>query len=198
MPGIQALVRFPLEQSRLDRAAGLRIATFISGYPGSPLAGYDLALSRVPDLLAAHDVTFVPAGNEELAATAHMGTQMLDGYPHANCDGVTSIWYGKGPGVDRSGDALKLVSSLCDSGESIDFTADDVQLRLPRLELGGVPFVKRTDFSFYPGANIEMEHHLYQERHQAVLAYCRINDINQIVRKDPEDTVGTSTSGKPN
>jgi indolepyruvate ferredoxin oxidoreductase len=89
VPGIQALVRFPLEQARLDRTAGLRIATFISGYPGSPLAGYDLALSRVPDLLAAHDVTFVPAGNEELAATAHMGTQMLDGHPHANWDGVT-------------------------------------------------------------------------------------------------------------
>jgi len=213
MPGIQALVRFPLEQARLDRAAGLRIATFISGYPGSPLAGYDLALSRVPGLLAAHDVTFVPAGNEELAATAHMGTQMLDGHPHANWDGVTSIWYGKGPGVDRSGDALKhgnfagtsehgavvvlsgedheaksstmpfqedyaftsagipilypgsvaefrtlglhaircsrysgcwialkLVSSLCDSGESIEFTQDDVPVRLPRLELGGVPF----------------------------------------------------------
>jgi indolepyruvate ferredoxin oxidoreductase len=82
VPGIQALVRFPLEQARLDRAAGLRIATFISGYPGSPLAGYDLALARVPDLLAEHDVTFVPAGNEELAATAHMGTQMLDGHPH--------------------------------------------------------------------------------------------------------------------
>ena len=269
LPGIQALVRFPLEQAHLDRAAGQRIATFISGYPGSPLAGYDLALSRVPDLLAAHDVTFVPAGNEELAATAHMGTQMLDGHPHANWDGVTSIWYGKGPGVDRSGDALKhgnfagtsehgavvvlsgedheaksstmpfqedyaftsagipilypasvaefrtfglhaircsrysgcwvalkLVSSLCDSGESVEFTPDDVPLRLPRLELGGVPFVKRTDFSFYPGANIGVEHHLYQERHQAVLAYGRINDINQIVRKDPEDTIGIITAGK--
>jgi indolepyruvate ferredoxin oxidoreductase len=269
MPGIQALVRFPLEQARLDRAAGLRIATFISGYPGSPLAGYDLALSRVPDLLAAHDVTFVPAGNEELAATAHMGTQMLDGHPHTNWDGVTSIWYGKGPGVDRSGDALKhgnfagtsahgavvvlsgedheaksstmpfqedyaftsagipilypasvaefrtlglhaircsrysgcwialkLVSSLCDSGQSIDFTPDDVPPRLPQLEIDGKPFAKRTDFSFYPGANIEMEHHLYRERHQAVLAYCRINDINQIVRKEPQDTVGIITAGK--
>ena len=83
LPGLQALVRAPLEQARRDRAAGLRIATFISGYPGSPLAGYDLALSRIPDLLAEHDVTFVPAGNEELAATAHMGTQMLDDHPHS-------------------------------------------------------------------------------------------------------------------
>jgi indolepyruvate ferredoxin oxidoreductase len=269
VPGIQALVRFPLEQARLDHTAGLRIATFISGYPGSPLAGYDLALSRIPDVLAAHQVTFVPAGNEELAATAHMGTQMLDGHPHANWDGVTSIWYGKGPGVDRSGDALKhgnfagtsqhgavvvlsgedheaksstmpfqedyaftsagipilypasvaefrtfglhaircsrysgcwialkLVSSLCDSGESIEFTEDDVPSRLPQLEFGGVPFAKRSDFSFYPGANIEMEYHLYQERHRAVVAYCRVNDINQIVRKHPADTVGIITAGK--
>jgi indolepyruvate ferredoxin oxidoreductase len=95
LPGIQALVRFPLEWACLDRAAGLRIATFISGYPGSPVAGYHLPLSRVPDVLAAHDVTFLPAGNEQLAAPAHMGTQMQDSYPHAIWDGVTSIWYGK-------------------------------------------------------------------------------------------------------
>jgi indolepyruvate ferredoxin oxidoreductase len=81
LPGLQALVRFPLVQARLDRAAGLRIAAFIGGYPGSPLSGYDLALSRIPDGLADHDVTFVPAGNEELASTAHMGIQMLDEHP---------------------------------------------------------------------------------------------------------------------
>lgn len=72
VPGLQALVAFPLEQARRDRAAGLRIGTFISGYPGSPLGTYDLALSRVPELLAEHDVSFVPAGNEELGATAHL------------------------------------------------------------------------------------------------------------------------------
>jgi indolepyruvate ferredoxin oxidoreductase len=107
LSGLQALVRLPLDQARRDRRHGLRTGTFISGYPGSPLAGYDLALGRAKAILDAHDVLHVPAANEELAATAISGTQMLDGYPHSRVDGVVAFWYGKGPGVDRSGDALK-------------------------------------------------------------------------------------------
>ena len=269
VPGLQALVRFPLEQVRRDRAAGLRIGTFISGYPGSPLAGYDLALSRIPQLLAEHDVSFVPAGNEELAATAHMGTQMLDDHPHSQWDGVTSIWYGKGPGVDRSGDALKhgnfagtskhgavvvlsgedheaksstmpfqqeyafvsagipilypatvaefrdfglhaitmsrfsgcwaalkLTSALCDSGQSMTFAEGDVPVTIPEVEIDGVPFAKRTDFSFFPGKNIEMERHLYQERHVAVMAYARANGLDAITTSGEDDRVGVISAGK--
>lgn len=107
LTGLQALVRLPLDQVRRDRRAGLRTGVFISGYPGSPLGGYDLALQRVGHLLQAHDVIHQPAPNEESAATALMGTQMLDDYPHSRFDGVVGFWYGKGPGVDRSGDALK-------------------------------------------------------------------------------------------
>lgn len=107
LSGMQALVRLPLDQQRRDRRAGLRIGTFISGYPGSPLAGYDLALGRARGILDDHDVLHVPGANEELAATAISGTQMLDHYPHSRVDGVVAFWYGKGPGVDRSGDALK-------------------------------------------------------------------------------------------
>lgn len=107
MPGIQGLVRLPLEVARRDREAGLLTGVFISGYPGSPLGGYDLALEREQQLLEEHGIVHVPAGNEEQAATACMGTQMLESYPHSKVDGVTAFWYGKGPGVDRSGDALK-------------------------------------------------------------------------------------------
>jgi indolepyruvate ferredoxin oxidoreductase len=107
LTGVQALARLPLDQIRRDRRAGLRTAGFISGYPGSPLGGYDLALGRIAPLLRDHDVAHVPALNEELATTAVLGTQMLDFHPHSGADGVAALWYGKGPGLDRAGDALR-------------------------------------------------------------------------------------------
>ena len=107
MSGIQALVRLPLDVARRDRAAGVRTGVFVSGYPGSPLGGYDLALARERALLDEYGVVHYPAGNEEQAATACTGTQMLDDHPHSDVEGVTAFWYGKGPGLDRSGDALK-------------------------------------------------------------------------------------------
>jgi indolepyruvate ferredoxin oxidoreductase len=107
LTGIQALVRLPLDQMRLDRAAGLNTASFISGYEGSPLGGYDLALARERKLLEQHRVHHWPAVNEDLAATAIFGTQILSTLGPANADGVVGIWYGKGPGVDRSGDIFR-------------------------------------------------------------------------------------------
>lgn len=105
--GLHALVRLPIDQHRRDQRAGLHTATFISGYPGSPLGGYDLALQQAQSILEQHRILHVPGANEELAATAISGTQMLDNYSHSHVDGVVSFWYGKGPGVDRSGDAFK-------------------------------------------------------------------------------------------
>lgn len=105
--GIQALVRLPIEQMQRDQRQGLRTGAFISGYEGSPLGGYDIALARVGQLLAAHNIRFVPGINEDLAATAVMGSQTYQLLPEANTDGVVGVWYGKGPGVDRSGDALR-------------------------------------------------------------------------------------------
>ncbi|HET6951690.1 MAG TPA: indolepyruvate ferredoxin oxidoreductase family protein, partial [Acidimicrobiales bacterium] len=105
--GTQALVRLPLVQRQRDLAAGLDTAGFISGYPGSPLGGYDQALNQGRDALAEQEIHFRPGLNEDLAATSVWGTQhasMMAGMRH---DGVFSIWYGKGPGVDRSVDALK-------------------------------------------------------------------------------------------
>lgn len=105
--GIQALVRLPMLQRRRDRAAGHNTAGFISGYRGSPLGGYDMALVAAEKFLAAHDVRFAPAINEDLAATAVWGTQQATLLPGPRVDGVFAMWYGKGPGVDRSVDALK-------------------------------------------------------------------------------------------
>ena len=105
--GIQALVRLPIEQMRRDQRAGLRTGAFISGYEGSPLGGYDIALQRAQRLLDQHNIHFVPGVNEDLAATAVMGSQIHQLMPDTNVDGVVGIWYGKGPGVDRSGDVLR-------------------------------------------------------------------------------------------
>jgi len=107
MSGTQALVRLPIQQRTRDRRAGLKTAGFISGYRGSPLGRYDMELWRVGTLLAAHDVRFQPGVNEDLAATAVWGSQYVPLLPRPKFDGVFGIWYGKGPGVDRSGDVLK-------------------------------------------------------------------------------------------
>lgn len=107
MTGTHALVRVPMMQREIDRAAGHNTAGFISGYRGSPLTSYDQELWRAKILLTQHDILFQPGVNEDLAATAVWGTQMLATTPGANKDGVFAIWYGKGPGVDRSGDPFK-------------------------------------------------------------------------------------------
>jgi indolepyruvate ferredoxin oxidoreductase len=107
LTGTQALVRIPLMQRTMDRAAGLDTAGFISGYRGSPLAAYDTELWRAGKFLEENNITFLPAVNEELAATAILGTQQVEADPHKQVDGVFGIWYGKGPGVDRAGDGLK-------------------------------------------------------------------------------------------
>jgi indolepyruvate ferredoxin oxidoreductase len=105
--GVQALVRLPLMQRQRDLAAGLDTAGFISGYRGSPLGTYDMALWQARQLLEEHRVRFEPGVNEDLAATAVWGSQQAVLQPGPKVDGVFAIWYGKGPGVDRSTDAIK-------------------------------------------------------------------------------------------
>jgi indolepyruvate ferredoxin oxidoreductase len=270
LSGLHALVRLPVDQNRRDRQAGLRIGTFVSGYPGSPLGGYDLALRQAKDILSRHDVVHLPGANEELAATAISGTQMLDHYPHSKWDGVVALWYGKGPGVDRSGDALKhgnfagtsrhgavvvlagedheaksstmpyqddyafvghgmpilypastgefltlglhaialsrysgcwvalkLVGQLADGGEIVDVAPDQPAIVLPELRIDGRPFRKpATDFTFFPGLNIETERQLYYERHRAVVAYARANGLDRVLIRGPRDRLGIVTAGK--
>jgi indolepyruvate ferredoxin oxidoreductase len=107
LSGTQALVRLALMQAWRDEAAGLKTAGFISGYRGSPLAGYDTALWSAKAQLDQAGVVFQPGLNEELAATSVWGSQQLGLRDGAKVDGVFSVWYAKGPGVDRSMDALK-------------------------------------------------------------------------------------------
>ncbi|MDA7966372.1 indolepyruvate ferredoxin oxidoreductase family protein [Ruegeria sp.] len=107
LTGTQALARIMMDQARRDRQAGLNTAGFISGYRGSPLGALDLELWRAQDRLSADHITFMPAVNEDLGATAVLGAQQATLDPQCEVEGIFSMWYGKGPGVDRSGDALK-------------------------------------------------------------------------------------------
>ncbi len=107
LSGNEALVRMALAQRRRDVANGLNTAGFVSGYRGSPLARIDREFQKVQHLLAAHHIVFRPGVNEDLAATAVWGSQQLGLFPGARYDGVFSLWYGKGPGVDRSMDAIR-------------------------------------------------------------------------------------------
>ena len=99
LTGVQAIARALVEQHERDARAGLRVATFVSGYQGSPLGGVDKMLAGMPEVLQRHDITFVPGLNEELAATSVWGSQadLPAGTP--THEGVVGVWYGKGPGV---------------------------------------------------------------------------------------------------
>lgn len=127
LSGTQALVRLPMVQMRRDRDAGLNTATFISGYRGSPLGSYDLQLMRAKKFLDPLNIDFQPGLNEDLAATAIWGSQQVHLSEGANRDGVLGLWYGKGPGVDRSGDALKHGNAAGSSahGGVLAFAGDD-------------------------------------------------------------------------
>jgi indolepyruvate ferredoxin oxidoreductase len=107
LTGTQALVRLPMMQRQRDQAAGLSTGGYITGYRGSPLGGFDQALWQAKKFIKKSHIEFQPGVNEDLAATALWGTQQIHLYPGAKYDGVYGIWYGKGPGVDRSGDVFK-------------------------------------------------------------------------------------------
>lgn len=107
MTGVQAIARQLVEQHERDRRAGRRVATFVSGYQGSPLAGLDRLLAGIPELADDHDVRLVPGMNEELAATSVWGSQMDLPTGARTHDGVVGVWYGKGPGLDRASDSLR-------------------------------------------------------------------------------------------
>src|SRR5258708_2437198 len=269
LTGIQALVRLPIEQIRRDAVQGLRTRAFITGYPGSPLGGYDIALKQAESVLASSGIKHVPGQNEELAATSLIGTQMLDSHPHPDVDGVVGFWYGKGPGVDRSSDALKhgnfggtsrhgavvilsgedheaksstvpyqqefafahygipvlypssvsefiefglhavamsrfsgcwvalqLVAPLCDGGEVVDLHQESVPIVLPDVLIDGKSFLKVANFTYFPVLNVATEHQLYAERHVAVGAYAKANNLNRVVVSAPHDRVGIISAGK--
>ncbi len=125
--GNQAVIRMLLMQKARDRAAGLNTGGFVSGYRGSPLGGLDQQLWRSKKLLAASDIVFQPGLNEELAATACWGTQQAELTGEGKFDGVFSLWYGKGPGVDRTTDVFRHANLAGSSrhGGAIALMGDD-------------------------------------------------------------------------
>ncbi|WP_448850783.1 indolepyruvate ferredoxin oxidoreductase family protein [Corynebacterium sp. 335C] len=132
LTGIQALVRMIRDRAIADRAAGLATSSFVSGYEGSPLGGYDLELARRRTILAPYDVRHVPAVNEELGATAVAGSQFPGrgggaGTLRDGVDGVVGYWYGKAPGLDRSADALRHanLSGTSPTGGAVAIVGDD-------------------------------------------------------------------------
>tara|TARA_R110000772_G_scaffold226474_1_gene337183 strand:+ start:67905 stop:71387 length:3483 start_codon:yes stop_codon:yes gene_type:complete len=112
MTGIEALVRLPMLQHQRDIERGLNTAGFISGYRGSPLGNLDQALWQAKPYLDKHHIQFVPGVNEDMAATAVRGSQEVGLFPGAKYDGVFGMWYGKGPGVDRSMDVIKHANAV--------------------------------------------------------------------------------------
>ncbi|MFV3113771.1 indolepyruvate ferredoxin oxidoreductase family protein [Gordonia amicalis] len=134
LSGIQALVRMVRDRARVDRRQNLTTASFISGYEGSPLAGYDLELARRRDLLAPYDIVHRPGLNEEIAATSVMGSQVaaqvaeLSAAPDGmSRDGVVGYWYGKAPGLDRATDAIRHANLVGThpSGGAVALVGDD-------------------------------------------------------------------------
>ena len=134
LSGVDTLCELLVARRALDARDGLDTATFVSGYPGSPLGGFDLALGRLGERAAEHRIVHRPGLNEELAAAAVWGSQMGEAVPYEDVDGVVGAWYGKGPGLDRSGDVLKH-ANLMGSGpnEKAGFSAD---LTLNRKDYG--------------------------------------------------------------
>ena len=138
LSGVQALVRLPLMQQMRDRAADLNTAGFISGYRGSPLGGLDLELWRAKKHLAASGIEFKSGLNEDLAATMVWGSQQTNLFPDAKYDGVFGMWYGKGPGLDRTGDVFKHANAAGTSkhGGVLVMAGDDHACRSSTLPHG--------------------------------------------------------------
>ncbi len=126
--GVQALVRIPIEQLKRDRLAGRNTAAFISGYPGSPLGGFDLEMARALRVVGTDlPIEHLPAVNEELGASAVMGSQLASERPDARYDGVVGVWYGKAPGLDRATDALRhgVFAGSSSGGGALALVGDD-------------------------------------------------------------------------
>lgn len=127
LTGIQALVRTLRDRAILDRRRGHRTSSFVSGYEGSPLAGYDLEINRQRKILDGHDIVHRPAVNEELAATSVLGSQLVAQVGRMRTDGVTGYWYGKSPGLDRASDAIRHANLVGTdpSGGAVALVGDD-------------------------------------------------------------------------
>lgn len=154
LSGVQALVRVPLDQHRADRRRGIHSGTMISGYQGSPLAGFDQELERSSPICDDHHVHHVPAVNEELGATSAWGSQLTGRLPGKKYDGVLAMWYGKAPGLDRATDALRHGNfvGVSRTGGALAVVGDD-----PGCKSSSIPSASESVLAglhmpvFYPG-----------------------------------------------
>ncbi len=152
--GIDALVRLTLDQTRTDERRGLKTGMFISGYRGSPVGMLDAAFIKNQKALLERNIHFVDGLNEDLAATAVWGTQMLHTVGQQKFDGVTGLWYGKAPGVDRSGDALKHANytGIGKNGGVLAVAGDDPSCKSSSLCSQSEPMLMHVGMpSLYPG-----------------------------------------------
>nr|WP_049793953.1 indolepyruvate ferredoxin oxidoreductase family protein [Hoyosella subflava] len=265
LTGIQALVRILRDRAVLDRRRGQNISTFVSGYEGSPLAGYDLEIVRRRRLLDGYDIVHRPGVNEELAATSILGTQMVPQVGRMRGDGVTGYWYGKSPGLDRASDAIRHANLVGTdpNGGAVALVGDDpggkssslacssevamADLLIPTLYPADpqeaidygihAPYLSRFTglwsgmkivtaladgagsatvhpdrivptfgdlgaSTFRPDANltgpnlIKLERSQLHDRLPRALAYARLNNLNDIVQRGPDDRVGIVAAGK--
>src|SRR3954449_3202767 len=154
LTGIQALVRVLLDQHRADVRHGLKTATFVSGYQGSPLGGFDKEVMRLGQLGADHALHFVAGLNEELAATAVYGTQLVQNLPDPRQDGVLGVWYGKNPGLDRAMDALRHANfaGTHPKGGALALVGDDPSCKSSTLPSAAEATLAALHMpTFYPG-----------------------------------------------
>src|SRR4051794_34824265 len=154
LSGIQALVRVLLDQHRADQRAGLDTATFVSGYQGSPLGGFDKEIMALRELASEHGIEFTPGLNEELAATAVYGSQLVQNIPGKRHDGVIGVWYGKNPGLDRAMDALRHANfaGTHPNGGALALVGDDPSCKSSTLPSGAEATLAALNVpTFYPG-----------------------------------------------
>ena len=131
LTGIQAMTKLPILRHTIDQNNGHKTAGFISGYRGSPIGGLDQALWQAGEQLRQHHIVFQPGINEDLGATAVWGSQQVNLFEGARYDGVFGLWYGKGPGLNRSGDAIKHANAAGTSalGGVLALVGDEAALR---------------------------------------------------------------------
>jgi len=135
LTGVQALARLPIQQLRADRQQGLNTAAFLAGYPGSPLAGLNFEIDRAKSVVSELPITHRPVLNEEHGATAVMGSQLAAEQPDCVYDGIVGLWYGKAPGLDRAGDALRhaVFAGTSRQGGAVAIVGDDPAARSSTL-----------------------------------------------------------------
>ncbi|MGP3776275.1 indolepyruvate ferredoxin oxidoreductase family protein [Streptomyces sp. SDT5-1] len=159
LTGVQALVRMLLDRQRHDRRGGRRGSLYVTGYEGSPLAGYDLEIQRRSALMAAHDIVHAPALNEELAATALAGTQLAGTVAELTTDGVTGIWYGKAPGLDRATDAVRhaAMTGTSPTGGVVALVGDDPSAKSSTVPCSSEPALADLQLpTLYPADSAEV------------------------------------------